>query len=264
MTCILGLMDLATMQVLEAPLPPPQWDDDHLHLGQVFDDLQAIGSHPRYQHGFVDGVDVAVALLSRQALYVLPGVVEVLPVEDDLSAHVTYGLHLAWVGPMGHRNDGVDPEDAGGVGDGLAVVAGGGGGDALTPFFLRELGDEVDPPTHLEGAQPLVVLVLYVDLGLQKLAQRGVVVQGGPDYVGGDAPPGLDDVPKGGSLAQSWLSFMHMVSPGQPSWPGGHGLGSRIRHWARMWKPQAMYCKAIARHLHGVPATIALYANGPM
>jgi hypothetical protein len=111
-----------------------------------------------------------------------------------LGAQVAHGLHLARIGALRNGYDGFRAEDAGGIGDGLAVITGGSGSHTPAFFLLRKLGEQVNAAPHLEGAQSLMVLVLYIDLSAQKLVEGEVVMERGPDHVREDAPLGLDDI----------------------------------------------------------------------
>ena len=142
------------------PAAPTQGNKDVLHLRKVLDHLQGLGGHPCNEQELVGGVDESVAFLNGQAFAVLPGLVEVLAVEDQLRSQVAHGLHLQWVGANWQPDDGPGPEEPAGIGDGLAVVARGGGDHPAVPLLLAHMGQQVYPASYLERAQGLVVLVL--------------------------------------------------------------------------------------------------------
>jgi hypothetical protein len=65
-----------------------------------------------------------VAAFGCEVCAVLSGLVEVAPVHDDLGSERADRTDLGWVRPFEHADGCVDVEQAGGVGDRLAVVAG--------------------------------------------------------------------------------------------------------------------------------------------
>jgi hypothetical protein len=61
-------------------------------------------------------------VLARQLLAVLARVVEVAPVEDQLGAEAAHGGNLDRVGLLGYADRRLRADEAGGIGDRLAVV----------------------------------------------------------------------------------------------------------------------------------------------
>ena len=73
------------------------------------------------------------------------------------------------------------PEHARRVGDRLSVIAARRRGDPALQLFRGELRQEVDAAPHLERAEPLVVLVLDVNLaGADQLFEPDVPMKGRP------------------------------------------------------------------------------------
>ena len=159
------------MQAPAAPLPPPIGHDDRVDVGPVLDDLERLGADARDQERLVAGVDVAIAVLGGEGLAVLAGRVEVLPVHDQLGAERPHRGELHRVRVLGHADARCDAVEARGIGDRLAVVSCRRRDQPARPLVLGELGDEVDPAAHLEGADRLVVLVLHPDLGADQLVE---------------------------------------------------------------------------------------------
>ena len=141
-------------------------------------------------------MDVAVAVLARQLLAVLAGLVVVAAVLDELGTERAHRGELDRVRPLGDADARLEAEEARRVGDRLAVVARRGGDQAAAPLLLAQLRDEVDAAANLEGADRLVVLVLDPDLGADELAQRGVAVERRRAQMRRDATPRLEHVGK--------------------------------------------------------------------
>src|SRR5256885_2221061 len=75
--------------------------------------------------GLVGGVDVAQALVVADGLAVAAGLVEVAAVLGQLGAEGPHGGDLVGVVALGHDEDAAHAEESAGVGERLAVVAGG-------------------------------------------------------------------------------------------------------------------------------------------
>ena len=114
-------------------------------------------------------VGEGVALLGGETVRLRRGVVVSTGDQDDLSAVVLGGLHLADGGPGGHADDGADAEPGGGEGHALGVVAGAAGDDAPGPLLLRQGAELVVGAPELEGTGELQVLRLHVDAAAQGL-----------------------------------------------------------------------------------------------
>ncbi len=125
----------------------------------------------------VAGVDVAVAMLFREALGGAARVVVALALEDHLGAEVLHGFDLDRVGGGRRADDGADAEQPRRESDGLPVVAGRGGDNAAAALVLGQPADQVDSAAHLEGAGRVQVLVLDVRLGAEHAVERRVAPQ---------------------------------------------------------------------------------------
>ena len=126
------------------------------------------------------------------------GFVKVFPVVDQLRAQGGHCRRFQGIGVLGrHSNVSPRPEQLGGPGNGLAVIAGGGGDNAATPFLGAQMGQQVDAAAGLESPQGQVILVLQIDLGIQQLAQPRRVVQGGAGQIGRDGLSGRVNIPQG-------------------------------------------------------------------
>ena len=172
-TLTLGLTAPATMQAPAAPLPPPAGTMITSVCGCSSRISSVCGGDAGDQQRLVAGVHVAVAVLEREPLAVLARVVEIAAVEDELGAEAAHRGDLDRVRLLRDADRRPHAEEAGGVGDRLAVVAGRGGDHAALPLVCAELRDQVDPAAHLEGADRLVVLVLDEDVGAEQLVSAG-------------------------------------------------------------------------------------------
>ena len=149
-----------------------QGQQHHGHIRQFLNDFQAGGGHAGDESGFVHGMNIAIPLLSGQPFAVLPGLVEVGPVENQLGAQGFHGGHLVGVGAHGKPDQSPDAELAAGAGDGLAVIAAAGRDYAPGAFRRRHIRQQVDAAAGLESPQRQMLLVLQVHLGVQGGAQR--------------------------------------------------------------------------------------------
>ena len=145
-------------------------------------------------------MDVAVAVAGGQRLAVLPGLVEVAAVLDQLRPPGLDRLDLDGVGHLGDADHRPDPEPLRRPGDRLAVVAGGGGDHAPGPLGWLEPGQQVDPAADLEGAGRLVVLMLDPHLGAGGPLEQRVPQQRRRRQVRPDGRRGGEDVGEGGGV----------------------------------------------------------------
>src|SRR5439155_27087829 len=111
------------------------------------------------------------------SLAMLPRVVEVAPVEDELGAEAAHRRDLDGIRRLGDADRRRHAEETGGVGYRLPVVPGRRCDDAALALLRIQLRDEVDAAADLECADRLVVLVLDVDLRAEQLAEAGVLVE---------------------------------------------------------------------------------------
>src|SRR5712691_3127949 len=121
-------------------------------------------------------------------------VVEVASAEDQFGTEGLHGLDLDRVSLLGHADDRADAEQAGGVGDRLAVVPGGGAGHSSTALVLGELGEQVDAAAYLERADRQMVFVLNPELGAGQRVEGRVSVKRRRREVRSDSLPGRQDV----------------------------------------------------------------------
>src|SRR5215218_3247850 len=90
--------------------------------------------------------------------------IEIWTVKDDLRAESLHGGDFEGVGVFRHVDDGADAEFAGGEGDRLTVIAGGGGDDTFGANLRGKIGHEVETAADFEGADRLKVLALEIDV----------------------------------------------------------------------------------------------------
>lgn len=89
--------------------------------------------------------------------------------KDHVGAESLDGANLIGIASVGDNDNGAHAKKPRGVGDGLTVIPGGRRDDAALFLFGGEAGDEIDPSAHLEGPNRLVILVLDVNGGSEKL-----------------------------------------------------------------------------------------------
>ena len=123
-TSIPGRVAFATTHAPAAPLPPPIGHEDRVDPRLVLEELERAGADAGDEQRLVPGVDVAVAVLRGERLAVLPRLVEVRAVHDQLRAERAHGRHLHGVRALGDADPRGDAEQARGEGDRLAVVPG--------------------------------------------------------------------------------------------------------------------------------------------
>ena len=138
--------------------------DDLLDLGQLLQDLQANGALAGHDIVIVEGMGKGVAVLGGQAGGLAGSVVVHTGDQNDLSAVLLGGLHLADGGAGGHADDGLDAKLGGGESDALGMVAGGAGDDALGSLAGGQRTDLVVSAADLESTGQLQVLSLDVQV----------------------------------------------------------------------------------------------------
>ncbi|HEY7794295.1 MAG TPA: hypothetical protein VIA10_09840 [Gaiellaceae bacterium] len=152
----------------------PDRDQDHVHLGQLLEQLERLGADAGDQVRLVPGVDVAVPVLARERLAVLTRLVEVPAVDDQLGAERRHRVQLHRVRVLRDADAGGDAEQPRRVGDGLPVVPRRRRDQAPPALVLRELRHEVHAAAHLERPDGLVVLVLHPHVRVQQPVEPGV------------------------------------------------------------------------------------------
>ena len=81
-------------------------NEDHIHVGQVLEDLIGDGTLTGGQGQVVEGVDIGQALLLRQLGGQFGGIVEHLSVEHHVGPIVLGVVHLHQGGGGGHDDSG--------------------------------------------------------------------------------------------------------------------------------------------------------------
>ena len=137
---------------------------DGLQARVAAEELEVNGGVPEHDGRLVPGGDHAHPLTQGEGLGVRQRLAHRLPLHDDPSPQRAHRGHLAC--RRAHRDDDGHGDLAAGAGpgQGLGVVAGGGGHDAAAPLLGAERRHERHPAADLEGAGGLDVLVLDRDL----------------------------------------------------------------------------------------------------
>ncbi|MPM04481.1 hypothetical protein SDC9_50758 [bioreactor metagenome] len=159
-----------------------------VHVGEVFNDLEARRALARDEFRVVVGVNEGVALFRLDLVELLVALDGVEPVEDHFSAEGLRPLDLRLGGVLGKDEGGLDAEHLRRVGHALGVVPGGRGDDALRPLLVGEGEDLVGGSTDLEGSRKLEILRLEVDLRAPQGVKLVSPQDGGPPHLAGDSP----------------------------------------------------------------------------
>ncbi len=72
------------------PAASTDGQEHDIDIGKVFDDFKACRSHARYEFGFINRVDVAIAFFCGEPFAVAARFVEIGAVEYQLSSHGFY------------------------------------------------------------------------------------------------------------------------------------------------------------------------------
>ena len=168
--------------------------EDAVEMGVLLDELQTDGALTGNDAGVVEGGDVGQALGLGQAGGLSLGRVEVVPVEADLAAQGANGVDLDLGGDGGHDDDGAHPQQGGGAGHALGVVAGRGGDDAALALGRAQGAHGVVGAADLEGVDGLEVLALDLDGVAQAGRQGRHLLQG--RVLGRLVDGGLEDLPQ--------------------------------------------------------------------
>ena len=97
----------------------------------------------------------------------LTGLVEVIAVEDNVGSLVSHRLNLERICIFGEADDRPGAKELASIGDRLAMVARGCCDNPLGSLLRTHVGQQVDPATHLESSQGLVILMLQAYIGIQ-------------------------------------------------------------------------------------------------
>ncbi len=158
----------------------PHGDQNHVHIGQVLENLIGDGALAGGHGEVVEGVDVGQALLLAQ-----PGgqgrrVVKGLAVEEHAGPIVLGVVHLHQGGGGGHDDGGGHSRRPGGVGHPLGVIAGGGRHQSPGLLLLGQSGAlEVGPPDFV---RPGDLHILRLDI---RLVAGGFGEEGAVNQIGG-------------------------------------------------------------------------------
>ena len=158
---------------------PANGHQNHVHIGQILEDLVGDGALARGHGEVVKGVNVGQPLLLTQLGGQGRRVVKGLPLKDDPGPVVLGVIHLHQGGGGGHDHRGGDARSLGGIGHPLGMVAGGGGDQPPLLFLPGEGGAlEVGPP-DLIGPGDLHIFRFDVHVIPCGLGERGAVHQVG-------------------------------------------------------------------------------------
>ena len=188
--------------------------EDTIEVGVLLDELQTDGALTGDDAGVVEGGDVGVALDLGQAGGLGLGGVEVVAVEADLAAQGADGVNLDLGGDGGHDDDGTHPQQGGGAGHALGVVAGRCGDDTALALGRAQGAHGIVGAADLEGVDRLKVLALDLDGVAQAGRQGGHLLEGrvlGRLVDGGleDLPQVVGVVPGRGSVAADAVELIH-------------------------------------------------------
>ena len=162
---------------------PSDGDQDHVHIGQVLEDLIGDGALSGGHLQVVEGGDIGETLLLGQLGGLFRRLIKDLPVENDVGAVVLGVVDLDQRSCGGHDDGGGDAGGLGGIGQSLGVVAGGGGNESPALLVLRQGADFIVGPSNLVGPGDLHIFRLKVDLIPIALGEGGGVDQvGGADH----------------------------------------------------------------------------------
>ena len=136
--------------------------EDHVHIRQLLQNLQADGALAGHDAVIVEGMDEGEALLVPQAHGLSVGIVVHAGDEDHVRAIAAGGLDLGKGRALRDAYRGLDAHIAGGEGHALGVVAGGAGDDAALLLLVGKGGDLVVRAPELERAGLLQAVGLQV------------------------------------------------------------------------------------------------------
>ena len=162
---------------------PADGDQDHVHIGQVLEDLIGDGALAGSHLQVIEGGNVGEPLLLGQLGGLFRRLVEDLPVKDDVGAVILGVVDLDQGSCGGHDDGGGDAGGLGGIGQSLGVVAGRGGNEPPALLVVREGTDLIIGPADLVGPCDLHVFRFQIDLVSTALRQgRGMDQVGGADH----------------------------------------------------------------------------------
>ena len=155
----------------------PHRDQDHVHIGQVLENLIGDGALAGGHGEVVEGVDVGEPLLPAQLCRQRRRVVEGFAVEHHLGPVVLGIVHLYQGGGGGHDDGGRHPRRPGGVGHPLGVVARRGGHQPALLLLIGEGGALEVGPTDFICPGDLHVFRLDIYLVAGGSGEKGAVHQ---------------------------------------------------------------------------------------
>ena len=188
-----GIDGLGDLDQRGAPGAATDGADDHVHIGQVLEDLQPHGAQAVQDLGFVALLHVVVAGGVDQFVTVGLGIVEVVPMHDEVGAEALDDAVDLGIVVLGHHHGAGHVEPASRPSHGKPVVAAGGDQHAALQLFPRHVVEEVESAPDLERTGGVVVLVLDEDLAAHQARKLRVVDEVRAVEIAADDPTGLDD-----------------------------------------------------------------------
>ena len=137
--------------------------EDHIHVRQLLQDLQADGALSGHNAVIVEGVDERQSLLVPQAHRLGIGVVVHAGYQYHVGAVAAGGLDLGDGRALRDADGGLDAHVPGGESHALGVIAGGAGDDAPFLLLVGEGGDLVVRAPQLERAGFLQAVRLQIE-----------------------------------------------------------------------------------------------------
>src|SRR5574341_2500917 len=151
---------------------PPDRNHDGLDLRKLLDDFERDGRLPGDDVRMVERRDDGESLLRRDLLGRDAAVFGRAAREHDLPAPPLHALDLRRRRGLGHGHDGPHAELLGGIGDRLAVIAGGVRDDPALARGVSEFPDGIVCAADFERADRLLVLELEMSAQLLDVDQR--------------------------------------------------------------------------------------------
>jgi hypothetical protein len=138
-------------------------DDDGLEVGHLLQQLQADGALSGDDGVVIEGVEEDEAFGVAAAAGFIDGFVEIVAVEDDFGSVVAGRGDFDQRREDGHADLRADAVLGGVIGDGLGMIAGGGGDDAAGAFVRGHGEDSVESAALLKGACHVEIFHLQIE-----------------------------------------------------------------------------------------------------